>query len=85
MPQFRYIVTVESTEPPNPAASDAMLTLLSEQGFVEVLDQADGRLQVTGSNPARADQLAFLLRDKLGEIWKSTTVLISEPQKQTEE
>lgn len=62
-----------------------MMAVLSAQGFTHVQDEGGGKLVLSGSNPARADQLAFTLREQLGEVWKSTTVLVSEPQKQAEE
>ena len=84
MPQFPYVITVESSEAPTPEARDMMITILAEQGFTDV-QLTEGKLRVAGANAARADQLAFTLREKLAEVWRSTTVLVSEPQKQAEE
>ena len=85
MPQFAYLITVESSEPPTADALQAMTAVLAEQGFVDVQNMGDGKLTASGTNAARTDQLAFTLREKLGEIWNSTTVLVSEPPRQVEE
>ncbi|MGI4758218.1 MAG: hypothetical protein ACRYGF_15395 [Janthinobacterium lividum] len=89
MAQFSYLVTIESSQAPTSEAREAMMAVLAEQGFTELQDdnrrKGGSKFKIAGSSPARADQLAFILRDQLGEVWESTTVLISEPQKLAEE